>query len=193
MQMSINQSHPAEWLDLYGNALYRYAMVRLHDQHLAEDLVQETLLAGLNARERFAGNATEKTWLIGILKHKIADHLRQSSRETVCDPDHADFAQSIESCFDERGRWTFRADVWPRPDQSLEQDQFWTALAECVEGLPQRLKRLFALREIEEMESAEILDVLNISTANNLWVMLSRMRLRLRNCLDAHWFAGQRQ
>ncbi len=190
--MTRNQSDPAEWLDLYGDVLYRYAMARLHDEHLAEDLIQETLLAGLNARDRFAGNAAEKTWLIGILKHKIVDHFRKSSREIVLDAEDADIGRSIESCFDERGRWTIEAGAWPSPDKSLEQDQFWAALADCVEHLPERLARLFALREIDGMASEEILEVLNISTANNLWVMLSRMRLQLRNCLDARWFTEDR-
>ncbi|MGH8557394.1 MAG: sigma-70 family RNA polymerase sigma factor [Methylococcales bacterium] len=191
--MTRNRSNPAEWLDLYGDALYRYAMVRLRDEHLAEDLVQETLLAGLNARERFAGNAAEKTWLIGILKHKIVDHFRKSSRETVQNTEDATIGQSTESCFDERGRWTIEAGAWSSPDKSLEQDQFWSVLADCVEHLPRRLDRLFALREIDGLASEEILEVLNISTANNLWVMLSRMRLQLRNCLDTHWFAENRR
>ena len=88
-------------MDLYGDALYLYAMARLHDEPLAEDLVQEALLAGLKAHDRFAGNASEKTWLIGILKHKIVDHFRQSSRETVRHADDAMISQAMEACFDE--------------------------------------------------------------------------------------------
>jgi len=186
--MTRNRSNPDEWLELYGDALYRYAMARVHDGALAEDLVQETLLAGLKARDRFAGNASEKTWLIAILKHKIVDHFRKSSRETVQDVDDAMISRAADSCFDQQGRWRIDAGHWSSPDKALEQDEFWAVLAECVERLPPRLSRLFTLREIDDLPSDEICAVLNISTANNLWVMLSRMRLQLRNCLDSRWF-----
>jgi len=189
--MTSNRSNPADWLDQYGDALYRFAMARLHDEPLAEDLVQETLLAGLKARERFAGNASEKTWLTGILKHKIVDHFRKSSRETVQDIDDAMISRAADSWFDERGRWRLDVGRWCSPEESLLQDQFWRVLTECVERLPTRLARLFALREIDGLSSDEICEVMNISTTNNLWVMLSRMRLRLRNCLDANWFGKE--
>ena len=189
--MTSNRTNPAEWLDQYGDALYRFAMARLHDPALAEDLVQEALLAGLKARERFAGNASEKTWLTGILKHKIVDYFRKSSRETVQEIDDAVISRAADSCFDERGHWRLDVSAWPRPDESLEHDQFWRVLSECVEYLPPRLRRLFTLREIDGLTSDEICEVLNISTTNNLWVMLSRMRLRLRNCLDANWFGKE--
>ena len=189
--MTSNRSNPAEWLDQYGDALYRFAMARLRDPALAEDLVQETLLAGLKARERFAGNASEKTWLTGILKHKIVDHFRKSSRETVQDIDDAMIGCAADSWFDERGRWRLDIGRWSSPEESLQQDQFWRVLTDCVERLPPRLSRLFVLREIDGLSSDEICEVLNISTTNNLWVMLSRMRLRLRNCLDANWFGKE--
>ncbi len=189
--MTSNRSNPAEWLDQYGDALYRFAMARLHDEALAEDLVQETLLAGLKARERFAGNASEKTWLTGILKHKIVDHFRKSSRETVQDIDDAMISRAADSWFDERGRWRLDVGRWSSPEECLQQDQFWRVLTDCVERLPPRLSRLFALREIDGVSSDEICEILNISTTNNLWVMLSRMRLRLRNCLDANWFGKE--
>lgn len=186
--MTSNRSNPAEWLDQYGDALYHFAMARVHNEPLAEDLLQETLLAGLKARERFAGNASEKTWLTGILKHKIVDHFRKSSREAVQNVDDTVISLAADSGFDERGHWRMDVGHWPRPDESLEQDQFWRVLSDCVERLPPRLSRVFALREIDGLSSDEICEVLSISTTNNLWVMLSRMRLRLRNCLDAHWF-----
>lgn len=178
-------SNPADWLDLYGDALYRYAMLRVQDESLAEDLVQETLLAALRSRERYAGDASEKTWLIGILKHKIVDLFRKSSRETV---DDEMIYQNLESCFDEQGHWRIDLGEWSGPEKALEQEQFWQVLSECVKRMPPRLARLFVLREIEGMECDEIVRVLPVSTTNNLWVMLSRMRLQLRNCLDVHWF-----
>ncbi|HYE37358.1 sigma-70 family RNA polymerase sigma factor [Methylocaldum sp.] len=181
-------SDPADWLDLYGDTLYRYALFRIHDEQLAEDLVQETLLAALKASERYTGNASEKTWLIGILKHKIIDLFRKSSHETAENVDDEAIYQSMEACFDEQGHWQIDIGKWSRPEKALEQEQFWRVLSDCVERMPPRLARLFVLREIEGMESDEVLEIMQVSTTNNLWVMLSRMRLQLRNCLDVHWF-----
>jgi len=181
-------SNPADWVNLYGDVLYRYALVRVHNQHLAEDLVQETLLAGLKAHDRFAGKASEQTWLIGILKHKIIDQFRKDSREVTQDVDDDDFYRNMEASFDDQGQWQVNIRAWSKPDSSLERDQFWMILSGCVDRLPPRLARLFVLRDLDGVASDEICQVLDISTSNNLWVMLSRMRLQLRNCLDVHWF-----
>lgn len=187
--MTRTLSNPAEWLDLYGDALYRYALYRVHDEPLAEDLVQETLLAGLKAHDRFAGNSSEKTWLIGILKHKIVDYFRKSSnRESEQNIDIDAAYQSMEGCFDKEGHWQIDIEDWSRPDKSLAQEEFFEILSGCVERLPPRLARLFVLRDLDGVESGEICKILEISTTNNLWVMLSRMRMQLRKCLDAHWF-----
>jgi len=183
-----NTTNPAEWLDLYGDALYRYALLRVHDESQAEDLVQETLLAALKSHGRYDGSAAEKTWLIGILKHKIVDLFRKSSRETGEEFDEDRVCLDMEASFDKHGDWQIEVGNWSRPDKALEQEQFWQALSDCVERLPPRLARLFVLREIDGIESDEIREVLAISTANNLWVMLSRMRLQLRLCLDVSWF-----
>ncbi|MEN8261018.1 MAG: sigma-70 family RNA polymerase sigma factor [Pseudomonadota bacterium] len=174
-------------MDRYRGALYRYARLRVHEDHLAEDLVQETLLAAYKSRDRFAGNASEKTWLIGILKHKIVDYFRRASRETGQEFNDA-FYSPMDACFDEQGHWQFDIADWSRPDTALEQAQFWQILSDCVERLPPRLARLFVLRELDGLPSEEICQVLDISTTNNLWVMLSRMRMQLRNCLDMNWF-----
>ena len=74
-------SDPEQWLDQHGDALYAFALLRVQQPAVAEDLVQDTLLAAFSGRERFGGGAQERTWLIGILKHKIIDHLRKSGRE----------------------------------------------------------------------------------------------------------------
>lgn len=181
-------SNPAKWLDLHGDTLYGYARLRVRDEHLAEDLVQETLLAALKSQDRFAGNASERTWLIGILKHKIIDHFRKSSRESLQSLEEESLYKNIENSFDEQGNWQIEIADWSRPDKALEQEEFWKILGYCIERLPPRLGRLFVLRELDGVESKEICEVLNISTTNNLWVMLSRMRMQLRNCLDIYWF-----
>ncbi len=188
--MSRHNSDPEQWLAAYGDALYSYALVRVRNPALAEDLVQETLLAALKARDRFAGQSSEKTWLIGILKHKLIDHLRRAHRQHQVEDieGEADRHAMDQAAFDEQGNWKLPPGEWSRPDEALEQKEFWQAFQECLEGLPKHLADLFTLREIQGIESEEVRKTLEISTTNNMWVMLSRTRRRLRECLENHWF-----
>ena len=180
-------SDPATWLDQYGDILYRHALFRLNDPMAAEEMVQETLLAAWQGRARFSGKSSEKTWLVGILKHKVIDHLRKTIREQPHVDEQA-LDELIDASFDQRGHWQIDIEQWSQPDASLAQQQFWETLQDCVDQLPRRIAALFILREIDGLDSGEICKELEISTTNNLWVMLSRMRMRLRQCLDQRWF-----
>lgn len=186
-------SEPRTWVEQYGDALYRYALLRLQDPALAEDLVQETFLAALKARERFAGRSSEKTWLIGILKHKMADHLRRQRRTRETGDIEAESDRLQAELFDRKGHWAIAPGAWDNPDGSLESARFWEAFRACISALPSHLADLFILREINELPGDEICKVLEISTTNNMWVMLSRTRMRLRQCLEERWFSGRAQ
>ncbi len=179
---------PNLWPDLYGDALYRHALFRLRDPMAAEEMVQETFLAALQGRDRFAGNSAEKTWLIGILKHKIIDHLRKTIRERPHNEASQPFDEMEESCFDNSGHWQIKVGRWSNPDNALDNEQFWRTLNDCVSRLPPRMATLFILREIDGLESEAICQEMALSSTNNLWTMLSRMRLRLRQCLELNWF-----
>ncbi len=181
-------SEPVTWLEQYGDTLYRYALFRVRDPDLAQDLVQETLLAALQARARYARESSEKTWLIGILKHKIIDHLRKSNREVSLDQQTERDTELDRLYFDEHGAWRAELGQWSDPERSLEQVQFWQTLFDCVARLSQRLATLFILREVDGMSTEELCKVLDISTTNNMWVMLSRARMRMRECLEVRWF-----
>ncbi len=184
---------PGAWLDSHGDYLYRYALFRLRDATLAEDAVQETLLAALQAYTKFAGRGSERTWLVGILKHKVTDHFRRASREApVPVREGEEFAH--EDFFRAAGEWQ---DHW-RPEQApsdwyanpvalAEQNEFWLVFQTCLEPLPARIASAFVLREVDGLASEEICEVLSI-TVNNLWVMLHRARLHLRHCLELNWF-----
>lgn len=179
---------PETWLDEHGAYLYRYALAQTRDAHQAEEAVQETLLAALQAHGRFAGNGTVRTWLVGILKHKLIDLFRQSSRETPLDmpyedPDEAD---PFDHLFVTDGHWRHRPSDWGKPEETLERSEFMTILQRCLDALPPRLARLFWLREIMEEESGSICDEMTI-TPNNLWTMLYRARMGLRQCLEKNW------
>lgn len=178
---------PATWVSRYGDALYRYALMRLRNPALAEDLVQETFLAALKARKDFAGKSTERTWLTGILKHKIIDHFRKSRRELLVENIDEE-ADSQEAWFDEKGHWNTEIGVWNRPGEALEKEAFWEVFTTCISDLPDHLADLYILREVNGLQSEEVCKVLDISTTNNMWVMLSRARMKLRRCLEARWF-----
>lgn len=183
----MSTSDPATWVERHGDVLYRYALLRTQDAALAEDLVQETFLAALKARARFAGQSSEQTWLVGILKHKLLDHFRAHAG-AAAEQELVDDAAYLDSVFDTQGHWARPPGVWENPDSALETQDFWRVFRACLRNLPGHLADLFILREINELSSADVCKVLDISTTNNMWVMLSRARMRLRQCLDQHWF-----
>ncbi len=180
-------SDPATWVAQHGDALFRYALMKMRDPSQAEDMVQETFLAALKARHNFSGQSSEKTWLIGILKHKIIDHFRKHKREQSSD-DIETLSEQLDQQFSPRGHWEITLTHWQDPDQAHENEVFWKVFSACIAHLPDRLADLFILREIKGLSSEEICKLLDISTTNNMWVMLSRARMRLRNCLDSRWF-----
>jgi len=184
----ITMPDPATWLDHHGNALYAYALMRVRDASVAEDLVQDTLLAAIRSVARFKGESSERTWLIGILKHKVLDHLRRAGRERRLDEGMVPTEGEEAQHFDDQGQWRVEVAEWSDPERSLEREEFWQTLQDCVGKLPDRLAILFTLRELDGMETDKLMETLNISSHNNVWVMLSRVRQRLRKCLETHWF-----
>src|SRR3954469_17019759 len=162
--------------------LLRYARLQLRDEAAAEDAVQETLLAGLAGEAGFGGRSNLRTWLTGILKHKIVDIVRKSGRETSIGSD-----EELEALFDARGHWIEFPAPWTDPDNSLEQKQFFVALEMCLDGLPAKTARVFMLREHMGLETDEICKELGI-TATHCWVLLHRARMALRRCLELNWF-----
>ena len=180
-------STPDQWLHLYGDILYRYSLSRVRDQNIAEDLVQETFLAALKAKENYAGQSSEQTWLIGILKHKIIDYFRKTSRENTQEYEDSIVANQQDDFFNQQEHWQVDLSSWSKPDKLMEQEQFLTTLQDCISRLPPKMAQLFILRELEDITSEEICEVMAISTLNNFWVMLSRVRVQLRHCLDINW------
>ncbi len=180
---------PSTWVDRHGDALYGYAFSRLRNQALAEDVVQETFLAALHAINTFRGEASERTWLVGILRHKVIDQLRKLRREGPREEiEPADDA--VDELFDNSGSWKKRPGLWAAdPASLLENAEFWGVFEDCLENLPERAAQAFSLRVIDGADSDEICKILNV-TSNNLGVMLYRARIRLRECLEANWFAS---
>ena len=185
---------PAEPADIQAQIenlrpyLLRYATLQLRDASAAEDAVQDALLAALSARASFAGRSNLRTWLTGILKHKIVDTIRRQSRDRpAADPAQDGDDGEFDALFDQRGHWRDAPDAWQQPEGSLQQKQFLAALEACLRALPERTARVFMMREHLGLETSEICKELGI-TATHCWVMLHRARMALRLCLETNWF-----
>jgi RNA polymerase sigma-70 factor (ECF subfamily) len=179
-------NNPHVWLLEHGDYLYRFALARLRDPHLAEDVVQETLIAAIQS-DTYAGKSAPRTWLTGILKHKIIDLMRRQMREQPLEGDDWPDAPGMDEFFaDDDGHWLERPQVWAAPEDELEQKQFLAILQQCMDRLPPRLARIFLMREVHENDNEEICKELEIS-ATNAWVMLYRARMGLRKCLELNW------
>jgi len=178
-------------LDSHRRYLLRVAQLQLRDGELAEDVVQETLLAALKAREGFTGKSTVKTWLTGILKHKIVDAIRARQRAPVAmaSLDEEADVEDFEPLFKENGAWPAPPAEWGDPEDALSRREFFEVMDMCLEKLPPNTARVFIMREVMDLTTEEICKELRI-TANNLWVILYRARMALRLCLEQNWFAA---
>jgi RNA polymerase sigma-70 factor (ECF subfamily) len=179
--------NPETWVDEHGDSLFRYALFRIQDAQVAEDLVQETFLAAIRAKDSFAGRSSVRTWLFGIIKHKIIDHIRKVSRERPVE-DIETVADLSAKNFDAQGGWTFQPTKWTTdPALLFQQQEFWEMLQRCLADLPPRLNQAFTLRELDGLSAEEVRKILNVSATNG-GVMLHRARMRLRDCLETNWF-----
>jgi len=176
--------------------MLRFATLQLRDPDLAEDAVQEALLGALRNQRSFAGRSALRTWVFGILKHKIADQLRQRARtatasELAVDDDEDD-SEVLTRLFDGTGHWhpATAPKPWRDPDASLEDARFWRVFEACLECLPERQARVFMMREFVGLETEAICKAIGL-TVTNLHVLLHRARLRLRSCLEEHWFGEE--
>ena len=169
--------------------LLRFARLQLRNDAWAEDAVSETILAALAKPQAFEARSQLKTWLVGILKHKIIDSMRQRQREVVLDSgsddDSTDPLEHI--AFKTDGHFSEKPTDWGNPEQDLSSRQFMAVMDACTEKLPPVQGRLFLMREWLEMSSDEICKELGL-TSTNLYVQLHRARLRLRECLELNWF-----
>lgn len=182
---------PAHWLDQYGDYLYRYALMRVRDAAIAEDILQETLLAAFSSSQNHAGRSSERTWLVGIMKHKVVDYFRRVGRMTqfqlTIDDEES---ESFENSGPWRGHWREdQAPVsWPVDAATvLESREFWETFDCCLSQLPQQIAIAFTLREIDGLSANEICEILQI-TPNNLAIILHRGRAKLRHLLETEWF-----
>ena len=182
-----NTLNPELWVDKHGDYLFNYAFSRVQSNDLAKDLVQDTFVAGLKAMHSFKGKSSEITWLISILKRKVIDHYRKSS--TKKEITTSEYIKPFQSEGAGEGQWIMdRAPKeWPSElDDPIHRKEFSAILQKCLSTLPDKWKAVFVLKFIEEINSDEVCKELGC-TPSNLWVMVHRARLKLRECIEIKW------
>jgi RNA polymerase sigma-70 factor (ECF subfamily) len=178
---------PCEWVELYGDALYSYAIARLRRPQDAEEVIQDTLLAALQSRAQFQGRSQPSTWLFGILKRKIADRFRAAARQAP----QAERDDDLDGWFDRWGHWRKSPRrPWDDPAAAAERSDFWEVVRRCLGKLPGRMAAAFTLRTMDDCAPETVCRDLEI-TAANLWVLLHRARLQMMRCLESNWLGTE--
>lgn len=184
---------PARWVDLHGDALFAWVFARVGDRDTAETLVQEAFVAALEARDTFRGEASERSWLIAILKHKLMDHYRSNTRRRS-ERSEGRAAEAVDAIHDRHGRWAKgpadRPGSWPDDvADPAEREELRAWLRRCLERLPAGLGEAFRMRCIAGESGDAVCQALGI-TPTNLWQRLHRSRMLLRKCLDKNWLGS---
>ncbi len=178
--------NPDRWVEEHGDIMFRYAYVRLKDHAVAQDIVQETFLAAMKAKDRYQGRSSERSWLMGILRHKLIDHLRKAAREVkVDDMESEEFVDTL--MFKEAGIPHWRPPKWQfNPRKVFEQKEFWDVFSSCLAKLDKRMNLAFTMKELEDLSTEEICQELGVEPTY-LWVILYRARNSLKACLEKNW------
>jgi RNA polymerase sigma-70 factor (ECF subfamily) len=178
---------PDSWLNEYGDYLFRYALLQLKDESAAEDAVQDALMSAYRAREQFQGNSTPKTWLMTILRNKVIDIARKRQRDALVQIESIDDDPIVNEHFNSAGIWSRWLNSWgSNPEKLYEQKDFVEQVKHCLDKLPENLRQVFILKNVDNLTTDEICNAMSIN-ANNVWVILYRSRMRLRKCIDANW------
>jgi len=177
---------PNKWIDLHSNYMYNYTITRISKHELAKDLVQETFFSGLKAMKNFKGQASERTWLISILKRKIIDYYRKINSKKGSAEVRMNFYEDGEN----KGKWLEERvpSAWEsEADSTIENTELKSTIDLCIDKLPEKYRMVFLLKTIQNYETEEICNELDI-TPSNLWVIIHRARVQLRACLEENWF-----
>jgi RNA polymerase sigma-70 factor (TIGR02943 family) len=178
--------NPEKWVTLHADYLFNYTISRINNHDLAKDLVQDTFFAGLKAKDNFQGKATERTWLISILKRKIIDHYRKINSAKG----KAEVKMNFYSDGEREGEWIEERvpNSWGTDfEKSIENDELSVVLEKCIDNLPEKYAMVFRMKTMQHFETEEICKELEI-TSSNLWVIIHRARTQLRKCMEDNWF-----
>ncbi|TYC12865.1 sigma-70 family RNA polymerase sigma factor [Bizionia gelidisalsuginis] len=184
--MPTHKIDPNQWITLYSDYLFNYTISRINDRDMAKDIVSETFLAGLKSMRNFKGEASERTWLISILKRKIIDYYRKTNSKKG----KAEVRISYNSDTENEGDWLEErvADPFDKTaEDTIENKELALAIKQCLSKLPKKQATVFEMKTILDYETETICNELNI-TASNLWVIIHRARTAMASCLEKNWF-----
>lgn len=182
--MAKEELFPETWVDRYADYLYNYTIVRVNDHEVAQDLISETFLAGLKSKKNFKGDASERTWLIAILKRKIIDHYRKKNSKKGKAEVHIDYSDE-----DSEGEWLEErvSDPFDKTAEDIfENGELGEAIFNCLDKLNEKQAEIFKMKTIDDFDTEAICNEYNI-TASNLWVIIHRARKSLAECLEKTW------
>jgi RNA polymerase sigma-70 factor (ECF subfamily) len=186
MKMDRETIKPQLWVERYSDCMFRFALLRVNDEEYADDIVQNTFLSALKAKESFAGLSTEKTWLFGIMKNKIMDYYREKKKNQKYGLSLDEDRDPCESDFDGKGHWRSLPFDWGiDPEKAVIDKELLRIFSGCMNTLSPKLREFYVLREIEGLDSETLCSDLDI-TPSNLWVMLHRARNQLKKCIEVH-------
>lgn len=196
MSANVNSLNPNKWIELYADYLFNYAIVRVNDSDMAQDLVQDTFLSALKAQTGFRGDSSEKTWLVTIMKRKIIDHYRKNSTRGIQDSlDSMQVAANYDHFFDgDHGdHWNFDnvPQAWSEEQKELENKEFYQILNKCLSLLPEKWAAVFNMKNFDDCSAEDICKELNV-TPSNYWVIMHRSKLQLRECMEKNWYGNKR-
>ena len=184
--MSGHQINPNKWIDLYSDYLFNYTITRVKDRETAQDLVQETFFAGLKSMKNFKGQASERTWLVPILKRKIIDHYRKINSNKG----KAEVRMNLNFDGENDGDWLEQrvADPFDKnAENNLENTELGLAIHNCISKLPSKQAEVFKMKTLLGYDTETICNELDI-TASNLWVIIHRARTALASCMKKNWY-----
>ncbi|MBL4663091.1 MAG: sigma-70 family RNA polymerase sigma factor [Flavobacteriaceae bacterium] len=183
--MPINTLNPNLWVDKYSDYLYNYTIVRVNDHAVAQDLISETFFAGLKSKDNFKGEASERTWLISILKRKIIDHYRKINSIKGKAEVRVNYNDS-----ESEGDWLEERVKDPydkTAEDTMENEELGMAIFGCLDGLPEKQASIFRMKTIDGIDTVTICNEFEI-TPSNLWVIIHRARKAMADCLEENWF-----
>ncbi|MDT0677143.1 sigma-70 family RNA polymerase sigma factor [Autumnicola musiva] len=183
--MPVHNLDPTKWVDKYSDYLFNYTIVRVNDREIANDLISETFLAGLKSKKNFKGEASERTWLISILKRKIIDYYRRINSKKGKAEVHINYSDDYSD-----GEWLEEqvADASDRnAEDEMENTELGMAILECLDQLNEKQAAIFKMKTIDGADTEVICNEFNI-TPSNLWVIIHRSRVALAECMQKNWF-----
>lgn len=176
---------PEKWIDRYSDYLFNYTISRVNDREMAKDLVQDTFVASLKSMKNFKGEASERTWLISILKRKIIDYYRKINSKKGKAEVRIDYNTD-----EDEGNWLEErvADPFDKTaEDTLVNEELGEAIYNCLDTLPTKQAQVFKMKTIQGLDTETICNELNI-TPSNLWVIIHRARTAMAECMEKNWF-----